>query len=456
MAENNFLLGLKIMDLLRKYSDRDHTLTQKDIVEMLWLKYNTKVDRKTIGRNMETLIAYDEMRGEHIRDRALENEDGSLAEENKGVKRYYYKSDFDAGEMRILYDSILSNRHISMNYSKDLIDRISSGNIYQKEKGIRDIAFYDSYYKQHIPNLFLNTEEILYAIEKHHDLRITVGEYDANLNLVPGRETRVSPIQLCMYEQVYYLIAVPRFSLMISRKIGGSPSIYAYPVADLTSVRVLKHSDNSAIRELPEIRRKTDFSDVIEGFSYTERGVISGRKTSMTFVIPMVFLKDVVRRFEKNIRVSEIPGSVWSEHVGDPRECPLVKVVVRKTNTRAMERFMNEHRAHIYILDPVWLNYQYSDETKRRTFEETVKELIPEDEQGRRKMFPYGGILIARSREVEASGLSDEEKKQMIILLRKMFRSGIKMKEYMEKEHQLFQERMKKRREEREDNREER
>lgn len=437
MAENNSLLGLKIMDVLRKHSDKDNPLTQQDIVRLLKSDFGTEVDRKTVGRNIAVLVDYDDDR--HIGYKTAKRvQNGEETEIRTG---FYYKSDFEAGEMRVLIDSILSNRHISMKYTKDLIDKIFEKNEWLRKKGIRDIAFYDTYYKQNIPDLFLNTEEILFAIERYHDLLITVGEYDVNLNLTEGRPTRVSPIQLCMYEQIYYLIAVPYPSLARSRRHVFKPAVFAYPVADMTQVKTLKHTDNSSIEELNEIRRETDFSDLIEGAHYMERGVISRDKRSITFVIPKVFLKDVVRRFEKNIRVTEIPGASWSEYMFISKKSPLVKVTIRNTTVRAMERFMNEHRTHIYILDPERLNYNLYDEEKRRIFEETVKKVIPNRERNGARPIIHSGELIKRMREVEASGLSDEEKKQLKELLRKMFRSGIKMKDFWEKEYQLRQER---------------
>ena len=442
MAENNSLLGLKIMDVLRKHSDKDNPLTQQDIVRLLKSDFGTEVDRKTVGRNIAVLVDYDDDR--HIGYKTSKRVQNG--EESETRTAFYYKSDFEAGEMRVLIDSILSNRHISMKYTKDLIDKIVEKNEWLRKKGIRDIAFYDTYYKQNISNLFYNIEEILFAIDEHHDLEITVGDYDVNLNLTEGRPTRVSPIQLCMYEQIYYLIAVPYHYIVLSRKRGIRPAVFAYPVADMTQVKALKNTNNSSIEGLNEVRRKTDFSDLIEGSLYMGRGVLSGNKRSMTFVIPKVFLKDVVRRFETNIWVTEIPGTSWSKYPMSSINYPLVKVVVKNTTSGAMKRFMNEHRTHIYVLDPEGINYNHFEETERRSFVETVKALTPQDGSSGRKPFKYVGELHARIKEVEASGLPEDEKKQLEKLLRKMFRSGINMKEYLEKEHQQMQERRNKKR----------
>ena len=45
------LLIINILDILRKYTDENHRLSQKEIVEILNSKYNMEVNRKTVKRN---------------------------------------------------------------------------------------------------------------------------------------------------------------------------------------------------------------------------------------------------------------------------------------------------------------------------------------------------------------------------------------------------------------------
>ena len=50
------LLIINILDILKKYSDEDHRLTQKDIIELLKRDYNMTVDRKSVKSNLMNLI----------------------------------------------------------------------------------------------------------------------------------------------------------------------------------------------------------------------------------------------------------------------------------------------------------------------------------------------------------------------------------------------------------------
>ena len=95
MSVNNSLLGLKIMDVLREHSNRNHGLSQQEIVELLEDKYATEVDRKTVGRNLKLLLEYDN--GRHIGYETVKRMQNG--KENVIRTNFYYKSDFEIGEI---------------------------------------------------------------------------------------------------------------------------------------------------------------------------------------------------------------------------------------------------------------------------------------------------------------------------------------------------------------------
>ena len=63
------ILILNILDILRKYTDEDHRLSQKEISDILRDKYDMKADRKAIRRNLLNLMdcGYDIEYSETIR-----------------------------------------------------------------------------------------------------------------------------------------------------------------------------------------------------------------------------------------------------------------------------------------------------------------------------------------------------------------------------------------------------
>ena len=46
--ENTKRIIIDILHILEEYSDENHTLTQKDIIDLLYKEHNIVVDRKTV------------------------------------------------------------------------------------------------------------------------------------------------------------------------------------------------------------------------------------------------------------------------------------------------------------------------------------------------------------------------------------------------------------------------
>ena len=54
MSKKTFMLV--ILEVLKKYSDEQHRLSQKEIGELVEKEYGMKIGRKAIKRNLEKLI----------------------------------------------------------------------------------------------------------------------------------------------------------------------------------------------------------------------------------------------------------------------------------------------------------------------------------------------------------------------------------------------------------------
>ena len=147
------LLILNILDILRKYTDEDHRLSQKEIADILKNEYDMKADRKAIRRNLLNLmdcgynIEYsetirnipvrDKQTGEVLRDR----ETGKpIMEENELWSDFYLEREFTDGELRLLIDGLLFSRHIPYSQCKELVEKLEGlSNIYFKSR-VRYIA----------------------------------------------------------------------------------------------------------------------------------------------------------------------------------------------------------------------------------------------------------------------------------------------------------------------------
>ena len=201
------LLIINILDVLRKYSDTDHRLSQKDIIEILENEYEMQADRKAIKRNLMNLIdfGYDISFSESIRI----NKNG---EEETIYTDWYLERDFSDAELRLLIDSLLFSKHIPYSQCKELIGKIEGlSNRYFKSK-VRHVC--------NLPDnqpanreLFYNIEILDEAIEKNRKVKFHYTEYRTDKKMYlrtdrdgKVREYTVNPYQMVATNGRYYLI----------------------------------------------------------------------------------------------------------------------------------------------------------------------------------------------------------------------------------------------------------
>lgn len=103
------MLILYILDILQRYTDAEHTLTQNEIVEILAKEYNMKADRKSVKRNLMNLaemdfnIQYDEIE----RTNTTVKDGKKITVEETICTDWYIERDFSDSELRLLIDGLL-------------------------------------------------------------------------------------------------------------------------------------------------------------------------------------------------------------------------------------------------------------------------------------------------------------------------------------------------------------
>ena len=202
------LLIINILDILRRYSDEDHRLSQKDIMEILQNEYEMTVDRKAIKRNLMNLIdfGYPLEYSESVRI----NKKG---EEEIIYTDWYLERDFSDAELRLLIDSLLFSKHIPYSQCKKLIEKIEGlSNRYFKSK-VRHVCNLPVDQQQN-RDLFYTIEILDEAIEQNRQVVFQYGDYgtDKKIHLREGddkkpREYFVNPYQMVATNGRYYLIA---------------------------------------------------------------------------------------------------------------------------------------------------------------------------------------------------------------------------------------------------------
>lgn len=211
-AQPKKMLIINILDILRKYTDENHRLSQKDIVDILKTEYNMTVDRKSVKRNLMNLIdfGYEIEYSESIR--MVKNSKTGEFEESYILSDFYLLRDFTDSELRLLIDSLLFSKHIPYNQCKELIEKLEGlSNKYfeSKVKHIKTLQNNSNENKQ----LFYTIDILDEAISKGLKVKFFYNEYGTDKKLHHrknnegnDREYIINPYQIVATNSRYYLI----------------------------------------------------------------------------------------------------------------------------------------------------------------------------------------------------------------------------------------------------------
>ena len=109
MVDGKKMMNICILEILRKYTDSEHTMDQKDIIKKLETEYGMKVDRKSVKSNLMNLVDF----GYNLECTEIERENKN-GEIEILTKDWYYNHEFDDAELRMLIDSILFSKGFRM------------------------------------------------------------------------------------------------------------------------------------------------------------------------------------------------------------------------------------------------------------------------------------------------------------------------------------------------------
>lgn len=201
------MLIMNILDILKRYTDEEHRLTQKQIADILWTDYDMAADRKTIARNLTNLMAagYPIECRDNIA-RTYINKQGQ-AETSYMLSDFYLERDFTDAELRLLIDSLLFSKHIPYSQCRELVEKLAGlSNRYFKSR-VRFISTMEETAPSN-PQLFYTIEIIDEAIAAGRQVAFIYNAYGTDKRLHPKRDQEyiVNPYQIAATNGRYYLI----------------------------------------------------------------------------------------------------------------------------------------------------------------------------------------------------------------------------------------------------------
>lgn len=351
------LVILYILDILQKYTDEEHRLSQKEIQNILKREYEMTVDRKAVKRNLLNLIEY----GSNIEYREVSRKDifrkkdsvsykgtsdfadKEISEDDLLWTDFYLKQKFTNEELRLLIDSLLFSKHIPYSQAKELIKKLESlSNIYFKSC---------SQYIYPLPVERTDNKQVFYniailddAIRKKKKVLFEYAEYhtDKKMHLKKRedgsvREYIITPYQMAVQEGKYYLIC----------NYDKYDDISNYRVDRIRNIQILEEKGKPFETLKWSGHQPMNLNEYMKEHVY----MYSSENAFVKFRIVKAMISDVIDLFGKGVNFLEETDT----HVS-------VSVHV---NERAAEQFAKNYAPDVVILQPKRLRDKLRDDLKK-------------------------------------------------------------------------------------------
>lgn len=351
------LVILYILDILQKYTDEEHRLSQKEIQDILKREYEMTVDRKAVKRNLLNLIEY----GSNIEYREVSRKDifrkkdsvsykgtsdftdKEISEDDLLWTDFYLKQKFTNEELRLLIDSLLFSKHIPYSQAKELIKKLESlSNIYFKScsQYIYPLPIERTDNKQ----VFYNIAILDDAIRKKKKVLFEYAEYhtDKKMHLKKRedgsvREYIITPYQMAVQEGKYYLIC----------NYDKYDDISNYRVDRIRNIQIIEEKGKPFETLKWSGHQPMNLNEYMKEHVY----MYSSENAFVKFRIVKAMISDVIDLFGKGVNFSEETDT----HVS-------VSVHV---NERAAEQFAKNYAPDVVILQPKRLRDKLRDDLKK-------------------------------------------------------------------------------------------
>lgn len=337
------LMLFNILDILRKYTDKNHRLSQKEIETILKEEYEMTADRKSIKTNLMKLeeFGYDIAYSESVR--MIKNKTTGELEENNILTDFYLERDFEDSELRLLIDGLLFSKHLPYSQCKELVEKIEKlSNIYFRSR-VKHIATMPKD-RTNNKQIFYNIDVFDEAISHNKKVRFKYVEYDTDLKQRPKKDEKgkdriyvVSPYQMAAKEGKYYLIC----------NYDKYDDISNYRIDRIADIELLEEKAKPFESLKGSDGRKLDLAKYMNEHVY----MYSSDSARVKLRVVNAMISDIVDMFGKDIRFSD---------KGDTH----VTVAVKANETSVLQ-FAKNYAPDVVILEPKELRDQAIDDLKK-------------------------------------------------------------------------------------------
>lgn len=179
------LIDIYILEILEKYADKQHRLSQSQILFYLENDYRLTLTRKTLSGYLEEL------------------RDNGYIIGRRGISKV---NKFEDNELRLLIDGVLFGQHVPQKDAYGLIQKLKSLSNNSLKYRVKHICYLENI--NHTPNqkLYEIIDSIDEAIERNCKVELTICACDKDGKLYSRGKRIVNPYYMVTERNRYYLI----------------------------------------------------------------------------------------------------------------------------------------------------------------------------------------------------------------------------------------------------------
>lgn len=309
---------IRIWQILKEYSDYNHPLTRDDIARHLEADYGITLERKAISRNISLL------------------KEAGIEIESERAGSYLAGRDFEDSELRLLIDGVLGSRHITAKFSSDLIERLCGLSNKYFRSHVKNIYSVNDWNKTDNQELFFNIEIIDSAIEQHLRVDYDYNKMGIDKKLHKSSHQNVSPYQLILHNQRYYLMAYSEYwGHMVFHRL------------DRITNMVLTEEKATELRTIQGYENGIDFKKFSSAMPY----MFSDKPVRVDFIADLGIVDQIIDWFGSDISIVEAEKD------------EKVKISVT-ASPQAMEHWAMQYINYVEITAPEYLRNRIKESLK--------------------------------------------------------------------------------------------
>ncbi len=326
---NKKMLNMLILEILRVYTDEDHSLTQQDIIRLLKLNYGMECDRRSVKNNVMSLI-----------------EMGYDISMTKGYR--LLSREFDDAELRILIDSVLFSKSISTRQAKGLIQKIRglASNYFNAK--VSHVSNLPELQRTDNKQAMYSLDTINDAIAKKKKISFIYNYIGTDLALHPRREEPdiVNPYQIVANNGRFYLIG----------NYDKYANVAHIRIDRMTDVKML-NDKAKPMKDVRELEKGLNLPKHMAEHIY----MFGGKSIPVKLATTADMMTELVDWFGKDIRILETKG----ENIKLQVTC----------NENAMRYWALQYGPYVEVLEP-----------------KSLRKTLKEDIEAMQKKYSKGGI----------------------------------------------------------------